>query len=672
VEAGSMTGADLARLMEPVARALLGAPNSALSQKGKNKLRFGKHGSLVVDLGNGTWYSHEDNKGGGVLDLIEREKGLKGVDRFKWLEQEGYKETEPARAKIVKTYDYVDEHGEVLYQVVRLEPKTFRQRRPDPANKSQWIWNLQGVTRVAYRLPDVIEALANDRFVLIVEGEKDVDRLWSIGIPATCNSEGAGKFRAELIDTFAGADVIVVNDNDEPGRNHADDVASRLIGTAKRVRRLDLAAHWSAPDKADVSDWLAAGHEREELDKLIENAPDFAGIAADPAADATDGYGKAKKMALAAWLDKNKPVEQMTWCPGHPPLVRDRLVLEGGFIERAGVTTFNLYRPPLIIPGDPGQAAIWLELIKKVFGDYADHIVRWLAHRLQRPHEKVNHALVFGGAMGIGKDSILEPVKRAVGPWNFSEISPPQIMGRFNGFLKAVILRVSETRDLGDTDRYSFYERMKIFTAAPPDTLRVDEKHTREYGIFNVCGVIHTTNHKTDGIYLPADDRRHFVAWSELTRDDFAEGYWDKLWAWYDAGGAGHVAAYLRGLDLSAFNPKAPPTKTDAFWEIVDANRAPEDAELADLLDGMGNPQAITLADLVARAAGGIYEWIIDRKNRRAIPHRLEQCGYVPVRNPGAKDGHWKICERRQAVYALKMLPLRERIAAATRLSSGR
>jgi hypothetical protein len=84
--------------------------------------------------------------------------------------------------------------------------------------------------------------------------------------------------------------------------------------------------------------------------------------------------------------------------------------------------------------------------------------------------------LVLGGAPGIGKDSLLEPAKYAVGPWNFSEVSPKNILARFNGFLKSVILGVSEARDLGDFDRFAFYEATKIYTAAPPDVLRVDEK----------------------------------------------------------------------------------------------------------------------------------------------------------------------------------------------------
>jgi hypothetical protein len=282
---------------------------------------------------------------------------------------------------------------------------------------------------------------------------------------------------------------------------------------------------------------------------------------------------------------------------------------------------------------------------------------------------KINHALVLGGAQGIGKDTLLDPVKQAIGPWNFIETSPQQMLGRFNGFLKSVILRISEARDLGDIDRFKFYDHMKAYTAAPPDVLRVDEKHLREHSVLNVCGVIITTNHKTDGIHLPADDRRHFVAWSDLTKDDFSDSYWNDLWDWYESGGIGHVAAYLAELNLSAFNAKAPPPKTAAFWEIVDANRAPEDAELADALDLLGNPNATTVDRIATIATAELGLWIRDRKNRRQIPHRLEECGYVRVRNDAAKDGLWVINSSRQAIYARSSLSIRDRIGSARSLA---
>jgi Family of unknown function (DUF5906) len=375
--------------------------------------------------------------------------------------------------------------------------------------------------------------------------------------------------------------------------------------------------------------------------------------------------GNQKELLASTWLDQNRPVEQMTWAPGQPDLIADRLVSHGGWIKQPGVTCLNLYLPPTVVPGNAAKAEPWLSHVRKVFPDAAEHIVQWLAHRVQRPAEKINHALVLGGAQGIGKDTLLEPLKGAVGPWNFLEVSPQQMLGRFNGFVKAVILRVNEARDLGDLNRYQFYDHLKAYTAAPPDVLRVDEKNLREHSIFNCCGVILTTNHKADGIYLPPDDRRHFVAWSDLTKDDFTAEYWNKLWRFYRDGGSANVAAYLASLDLSGFDPKAPPPKTQAFWEIVDASRAPEDAELADVIESLGSPAALTLAKIAGRAQGDFAEWLRDRKNARRVPHRLEACGYVAVRNDAAKDGLWKVGGKRQVIYAKAELSLRDRIGAA-------
>ena len=359
----------------------------------------------------------------------------------------------------------------------------------------------------------------------------------------------------------------------------------------------------------------------------------------------------------------------MTWAPGLPEVITNRLISEGGWIDRSGVSCFNLYLPPIIVPGNAAEAEPWLDHVHKVFGSDGDHIVKYLSHRVQRPQEKVNHALVLGGAQGIGKDTLLEPAKHAVGPWNFAEVSPQQMLGRFNGFLKSVILRVSEARDLGETNRFSFYDHMKAYTAAPPDVLRVDEKNLREHSSLNCCGVIITTNHKTDGIYLPPDDRRHFVAWSDLTKDDFVDGYWNAIWDYYTRGGYRHVAAYLGELDISSFDPKAPPPKTLAFWDIVDANRAPEEAELADVLETIGNPDATSIIRIKAKAQLDLSQWMGDRKNRRAIPHRLEKCGFVPVRNDDAKDGLWKVDGTRQVIYAKSTLTTSERLKAARELT---
>lgn len=371
----------------------------------------------------------------------------------------------------------------------------------------------------------------------------------------------------------------------------------------------------------------------------------------------------------AEWLDQNRAVDQMTWAPGAPMVLRDRLVSDGGWIDRPGCATFNLYRPPVAIAGDADKADPWLEHLHRVYGDDAAHIVAWCAHRAQRPGEKINHALVLGGGQGIGKDTLLEPVKYAVGPWNFVEVSPAHILGRFNGFVKSVILRISEARDLGDVDRFAFYDHTKTLTAAPPDVLRCDEKNLREHSVMNVTGVILTSNHKTDGLYLPADDRRHFVAWSERTREEFDTRYWTRLWNWYRDGGIGHVCAWLRQYDLSHFNPKAPPPKTAAFWDIADANRAPEDAQLADVIDKLGNPDALTIMQLLPHADVEFQTWLRDPRSRRQIPHRMEAAGYAPARNDTAADGLWRIGEKRMAVYGRRALSVCDRAAAAAALA---
>ena len=96
-----------------------------------------------------------------------------------------------------------------------------------------------------------------------------------------------------------------------------------------------------------------------------------------------DGKGKPVVMLASRWIDKRQPVEQMTWAPGLPMKIEDRLVAEGGWIEHKGVTTFNLYRPPAIIPGDPNDVKPWLDHLHKIYPDDAEHILNWLAHRVK-------------------------------------------------------------------------------------------------------------------------------------------------------------------------------------------------------------------------------------------------------------------------------------------------
>ena len=124
-----------------------------------------------------------------------------------------------------------------------------------------------------------------------------------------------------------------------------------------------------------------------------------------PAAGVNARVRPAGDKSASAWLDANARVEQMTWCPGEPTLIKDKLFSnDGAWVERPGCTTYNLYRPPTIEPGDADAAGPWLDLVREVYRNDAEHMMDYLAHRRRRPQEKINHMLFMGGAPGIGKD----------------------------------------------------------------------------------------------------------------------------------------------------------------------------------------------------------------------------------------------------------------------------
>ena len=263
---------DLARHMETVARKLLGDPNAALSRPGE--LRYGSRGSLSVDLKRGLWHDHEKGEGGGVLDLIARETGRANGAASEWLRELGLDaggEPDPGPGqRIVATYDYRDEAGALLFQVVRYHPKHFLQRRPDPSSRDGWAWKLGDVRRVLYRLPELLEA-PEGAVVLFVEGEKDADRLARLGLLATTSPQGARKWRDDYADALRHSRLAAIPDNDEPGKKHAADVVAscRKRGIPAAVLRLD-----ALPPKGDVSDWLNAGGTPERLLALAEAALD--------------------------------------------------------------------------------------------------------------------------------------------------------------------------------------------------------------------------------------------------------------------------------------------------------------------------------------------------------------------------------------------------------------
>lgn len=166
--------------------------------------------------------------------------------------------------EIEAIYKYTSAEGKP-FEVVRTKPKGFYQRRLD--DKGGYINNLKGITPTLYHQDDVFRAISNKTLIYIVEGEKDCDNLWDIGLVSTTNPMGSGKWRDSYSQTLIGADVIIIPDNDGPGHAHAAQVAQSCYSKASSIRVLNL------PDAKDASEWLANGHTVSELKELVSKAP---------------------------------------------------------------------------------------------------------------------------------------------------------------------------------------------------------------------------------------------------------------------------------------------------------------------------------------------------------------------------------------------------------------
>jgi len=266
----------------------------------------------------GLWFCHGCKVGGTVIDFYMRREGVHKLDRQTVADlagKLGISIQDGGGPEAVYRYHKPD--GSVAFEVCRFAGKKFRQRRPDGT------WNLKGVERVLYRLPELVAA--RDALVYVTEGEKDADCLAGEGLVATTNAGGAGKWRAEYGEGLQGRNVVVIPDKDDVGRQHAEQVARSVHGLAASVKVVNLP---SLPEKGDVSDWLTAGHTREELETLADRAPEW--TPGEASAEEKCAVGQMERLRLDADEKRLEIISSQAWAALLEANTPARLFLHAG------------------------------------------------------------------------------------------------------------------------------------------------------------------------------------------------------------------------------------------------------------------------------------------------------------------------------------------------------
>jgi len=222
---------------------------------------------IKFDDGNWRFKCFGCGVSGDPINYLQKDKGMSFVDAVKYLAGEA--EKAPMSPKPVKVYDYYDEKGVLLYQSCRYEPKTFRLRRPDEDNPGKWLWDMCGVRRVLYRLPDIAAKPAGTT-VYYVEGEKDVETAESKGLLATTHAGGALSYRSELLSPIRHLRIVVIPDLDDPGKQLMRRVFADARAAKQEVGFILLPSELNGKPVKDVTDYFAAGGTKDELEAMVK------------------------------------------------------------------------------------------------------------------------------------------------------------------------------------------------------------------------------------------------------------------------------------------------------------------------------------------------------------------------------------------------------------------
>lgn len=511
-------------------------------------------------------------------------------------------------------YPYYDENGTaLLYEVVRLEGKVFRARVPD--GRGGWSWSLKGVKRVPYNLNKV----ANAQQVFVVEGEKDADRLQALGMVATCNAFGAGKWEEDYATWFKNKDIVILPDNDDPGIKHANDVANKLSSVAKSIKIVTLP---DLPPKGDVSDFLDEGH---SIYEIIEISASSSNYQPETETRITETNRQAKNEGRLFEIELKKHIDELNkiyagiWVGGSFRILKEVLDPESGQPDIHLITTadFNAFFSNQKIPVPSGRnsskhvpiSKLWLESpwrrnyegikfspgcnfpgyynlfrgfqVSAKRGDWSlfrnhileiisnneklvfNWIIAWMARLVQDPGgERPGTAPVLRGKQGTGKGFFVNTFGKIFGNHFMQIINQTQLTGKFNNHLKdKLLVFVDEGFWAGDKSAEGVLKGM-----ITEDHLTVEPKGKDAFSVKNHINIIMASNNQW---VVPAGmEERRFMVTDVSDKRIQDKNYFRQIHNQMKNGGLEAMFHDLLELDISNIDIRTIP-RTEALLDQI-------------------------------------------------------------------------------------------------------
>ena len=341
-------------------------------------------------------------------------------------------------------------------------------------------------------------------------------------------------------------------------------------------------------------------------------------------------HGKRPKIEAGTCFDENRQAKGARILKGVTYAAGESILC-----SRDGIVYGNRWRDarPVAVAGNVKP---WLDHVERMIPEEKEraHVLDVMAFKLQKPHIKINHAVLHGGNPGSGKDTLWAPFFWSIGGKalrNVSLVRNEEITSQWGYALEAEVLVVNELRQSEAKDRRALENTMKPLIAAPPEFLMVQRKGLAPYDLVNRLQIIAFSNERV-AINLPSDDRRWFVIWSDAPRMSDADGA--KIWAWLESGGKSAVAAWLHARDVSAFAPGATPMLTEAKAIMVEAGMSGAESFLVDLMRNR-------LGEFSKGVVGAPWHALCDRLQgsvqgsvkivQPALLHALKEAGWVDM-----------------------------------------